>query len=322
MFALKAIKALADETRLRLALILSKYELSVNEIVSLLDMGQSRISRHLKILTDAGLVAFRRDGLWVYYSAVPSSQGQKFLNSLMPFILDMPMSQPDLDMAKHILEERTQKTRQFFNAIAEDWDALNTTILGEFDLPVYVAAQVPKGCEVAVDLGCGTGGVLDTLKTKAKNVIGVDGSSRMLELARRRFLEETASNTNKIGSHKKQDTQQKYPVSLRIGELDHLPLRDKEADFACINLVLHHISDPRVALTEIKRILKTNAKLLVIEFKKHENEKMRTEYGDRWLGFDEEQFIKLAQSCGFEKESISYTPVKQDLTLFQLILTT
>ncbi len=308
MFALKALKAVSDETRLRLALVLSRYELSVNEMVALMDMGQSRISRHLKILVDAGLLEFRRDGLWVYYSVVPSGEGKSFLDAIYPFALDMPTSQSDLDMAKHILEERARKTRQFFNAIAEDWDALNSKVLGDYNLAQEVLSAIPENCEVAVDLGCGTGGVLEALRHGSQSVIGVDGSSRMLELARRRFAEGSGVDLNKI--------------SLRIGELDHLPLRDAEADFACINLVLHHISEPRLVLTEIKRILKPNSRLLVIEFCKHSNETMRSEYADRWLGFDERQFVELSESLGFKYHSVKHVDVKQNLTLFQLILTT
>ncbi len=309
MFALKALKALADETRLRLITILSRYELSVNEIVNLLDMGQSRISRHLKILVDAKLLESRRDGLWVYYSATPSGDGKKFLDSILPFALDMPTTRPDFDMASHILEERARKTRQFFNAIAEDWDALNREILGDFNLPTSILKKLPKGCKIAVDLGCGTGGVLEELRHGAEEVIGVDGSPRMLELARRRFSENSANNLNNI--------------SLRIGELDHLPLRDAEVDFACINLVLHHVSDPKLVLTEIKRILQKNGTVLITEFVKHNNEMLRTEYGDRWLGFDKDTFIEMAQSIGFSfenKEDLEIIPVKEKLSLFQLIL--
>ncbi len=305
MFALKAVKAIADETRLRIATVLSRYELSVNEIVNLMDMGQSRISRHLKILVDADLLESRRDGLWVYYTTVPSGEGRAFIDAMLPFALDMPTTRADLDMAMHILEERAQKTRQFFNP-AEDWDALNNEILGDFDLPTSVLNKVPNPCKVAVDLGCGTGGVLEVLRHKANNIIGVDGSSRVLELARRRFSEVQGSSPQSI--------------SLRIGELDHLPLRDFEVDFACINLVLHHISEPKLVLAEIQRILQHNGILLVTEFIKHEDESLRTDYGDRWLGFDEQNFIQMAQSVGFIYDNIERIKVKKNLSLFQLTL--
>ncbi len=306
MFALKAVKAIADETRLRLATVLSRYELSVNEIVSLMDMGQSRISRHLKILVDADLLESRRDGLWVYYTTVPSGEGRAFIDAMLPFALDMPTTRADLDMAMRILEERNQKVRELCNPVTEDWDALQTEILGDFDLPSAVLEKMPIPCKVAVDLGCGRGGVLEILRQKADSIIGVDGSSRVLEIARRRFAE-----TQGTASHS---------VSLRIGELDHLPLRDFEVDFACINLVLHHISDPKLVLIEIQRILQHNGTLLVTEFIKHNDESLRTDYGDRWLGFDEQNFIQMAQSVGFIYDNIQRVKVKKDLSLFLLTL--
>ena len=161
--ALLRFKALSDETRLRLVHILLHYELSVNELVRILGMGQSRVSRHLKILTEAGLLQFRRDGLWVFYATPRSGEAQGFLRAVMPFVQVDALMRADLVMAAQILEERAQKTRQFFNAIAEDWDELNREVLENFDLPQAVCAAVPKGCGIAVDLGCGTGAVLACL---------------------------------------------------------------------------------------------------------------------------------------------------------------
>ncbi len=180
-------------------------------------------------------------------------------------------------MAARIIEERASRTRQFFNSIAEDWDELNREVLGDFRLPDAVAEIVRRHktengrpCDTGVDLGCGTGEVLELLRHNCSEVIGVDGSPRMLELARRRFGEDSAG------------------VSLRIGELDHLPLRDGEADFACINLVLHHLSRPQDALREIARVVRPDGLLLVSDFDRHQQENMRAVYGDRWLGFTRE----------------------------------
>lgn len=306
--ALACFKALADETRLRLMHVLQRYELSVNELVGILDMGQSRVSRHLKILTSAGLLQFRRDGLWVFYSAADAGEGLRFIQSVMPFVeADGPM-RADLELAARCIEERALKTRQFFNAIAEDWDALNREILGGFDLAGAVCAAVPKGCELAVDLGCGTGSVLERLLPLARGVVGVDGSQRMLELARRRFAPEQMAQEDR--------------VSLRIGELDHLPLRDGEADFACINLVLHHLSSPAAALREIRRILRPGGLLLAADFDKHNDERMREAYGDRWLGFAPEALCALMGDAGFEVRDVQRHAVENSLGLLLITAAT
>ena len=296
--ALLHFKALSDETRLRLVHILLHYELSVNELVSILGMGQSRVSRHLKILTEAGLLTSRRDGLWVFYAAPRAGEEREFLRAVMPFVPADAVMRADLSMAAQILEERARKTRQFFNAIAEDWDELNREVLGAFDLPEAVCAAVPQGCGTAVDLGCGTGAVLSRLLPLARGVIGVDGSARMLELCRRRFSQEDLAEGR---------------VSLRIGELSHLPLRDHEADFACINLVLHHLSAPEEGLREIRRIMAPGGRLA--DFLRHNDETMRSRYGDRWLGFEENELATGLEQAGFAVLDSARQPVGRGLAL-------
>ena len=298
--ALLHFKALSDETRLRLVHILLHYELSVNELVSILGMGQSRVSRHLKILTEAGLLTSRRDGLWVFYAAPRAGEERDFLRAVMPFVPADAVMRADLSMAAQILEERARKTRQFFNAIAEDWDELNREVLGAFDLPEAVCAAVPQGCGTAVALGCGTGAVLSRLLPLARGVIGVDGSARMLELCRRRFSQEDLAEGR---------------VSLRIGELSHLPLRDHEADFACINLVLHHLSAPEEGLREIRRIMAPGGRLFVADFLRHNDETMRSRYGDRWLGFEENELATSLEQAGFAVLDSARQPVGRGLAL-------
>lgn len=299
--ALLFFKALGDETRLRLMLILMRYELNVNELVYILGMGQSRVSRHLKILTEAGLLQSRRDGLWVFYSSIGEGQGRKLLDSIYPFLTGSVQAEGDLALAAGVIDERVSRTRSFFNSIADDWDAMSREILGRFDLAAHVAQAVPKNCDTAVDLGCGTGVVLEKILEKAHQVIGVDGSARMLELARRRLEQAGAS------------------VSLRIGDLEHLPLRDAEASFACVNLVLHHLPHPRAVLQEASRILKQNGVLLVSEFDKHNDESMRAEYGDQWLGFDHEHLARMAADAGFTTVSTTVYQVGRGLSLRMFI---
>lgn len=298
--ALQYFKALSDETRLRLIHVLNRYELSVNELVSLLEMGQSRVSRHLKILAGAGLLTSRRDGLWVFYAATREGDGRAFLDSIGPFVAADMVMQADVDMAGKIIEERALKTRQFFNSIAEDWDELNREVLGGFDLPGAVFSAMPK-CNVAVDLGCGTGSVLERMLQQSREVIGVDGSPRMLELARRRFVEE--------GDR----------VSLRIGDLEHLPLRDGEVDFACINMVLHHLSDPAAVLAEVRRVIRPGGFLMVTDFDRHNNERMRSDYGDRWLGFEAAALGGLLEEAGYVVSNLRHQPVAQGLALHLML---
>lgn len=298
--ALSLLKALADDTRLRIAHILAHYELSVNELARILGMGQSRVSRHLKILSEASLLRFRRDGLWVFYSGAQSGRGLDFLQAVLPFIGENVVYQQDMDLAAQILEERARRTRQFFNAIADDWDALNHEILGDFNLAEHVAQAMPPQCGAAVDLGCGTGEVLTRMLANTNLAIGVDGSARMLDLCRTRL------GANRLSGQ----------FSLRIGELSHLPLADNEADFACINLVLHHLPKPEEIFTEILRVLRPGGVLFLADFKQHNDETMRIRYGDHWLGFDDAEIEKLLQENNFKILSHIIQPVGKGLNLF------
>lgn len=299
--SLLLFKALADETRLRLVNILFHYELSVNELVRILGMGQSRVSRHLKILAEAGLLKSRRDGLWVFYSAPTAGDRLDFLKAVMPFVPENEAG--DLHLAARVLEERALKARQFFNAIADNWDDLNREVLGDFDLAAHVRAAVPPGCSVAADLGCGTGLVLAALLSSVQMAIGVDGSARMLEMCRMRM------GANELAAGH---------ASLRIGELSHLPLADHEAGFACLNLVLHHLPRLEDVFPEIQRVIAPGGILFLADFLRHDDETMRSRYGDHWLGFDPGELEPVLAKSGFKVHHIDFQPVNRGLRLFLL----
>ena len=289
-------KALADETRIRLLHILYHNELNVNELVAVLGMGQSRISRHLKILTSAQLLTWRRDGLWVFYSTPESGTDKAFIEAIIAFVSTNPHAGDDAAAATALIAERTKKTQQFFNSIAEDWDKLSKEVLGSFNLSEAIARIMPQ-CAVACDLGCGTGSVLEVMLEKAGIAIGVDGSARMLELAQKRFSPDNSR------------------ISLRIGDLAHLPLRDGEADFVTLNLVLHHLSTPVEVLQEVFRIIKPGGRLVITDYTSHADETMRSEYGDLWLGFTTDELQNALKRARFSLSEASVVPIERNLSL-------
>ena len=293
-------KALADGTRIRLLRLLLKHELSVNELVGVLKIGQSRISRHLRVLSDAGLLTSRRDGLWVFYHADTDGGQQDFLKAVAPFLEGIPEGPEDTAHCNRLLEEKNAKTRQFFNSVAENWDNLSSEVLGGFDLPQAVCDVMPERCRLAVDLGCGTGTVLMHMLARSGGVVGVDGSQAMLDICRKRFSDIPDAEAK---------------VSLRLGGLDHLPLRDQEADFASINLVLHHLEKIQPALAEARRILNSQGRLFVSDFLRHDDEAMRSRYGDRWLGFEESKLAIYLREAGFNRTHIRKQKVGRGLTL-------
>lgn len=295
MEVIKYCKALADETRARLVNILLEYELNVGEIVQVMQMGQSRISRHLKILSESGLVDVRREGLWAFYRASEEGPGRSFLDGVSALLEGETDLNRDRNRAEKVIRERTAATRQFFDEIAPEWDRMTAEVLGDLDLSTEIRKRLTK-CDCAADIGCGTGDMLEILSKSATQVIGVDNSPKMLELAEERFSGDAR-------------------MSLRIGEMTHLPLRDWEADCTVMSLVLHHLASPLDALKEVGRVLKIGGKLLVAEFDQHENELMRSEYGDRRLGIPREKMLEWFQAARFDVNAVTEFQVNMGLVV-------
>ena len=279
MDAVHYYKALADETRLRLVYLLQRHELSVNEIVTVMGMGQSRVSRHLKILTDCGLLKSRRDGLWVFYSASGEGRGGLFNELFLGFVGDDAELKSDYSVMKGILDEGQREKTRFFDAIAPDWNHIRQDIFGGLDISGEIVERI-AACEIAADLGCGTGELLPAIREKARLVIGVDKSPKMLELAERRRA------LNGKG------------IELRIGEMEHLPMRDGEADAAVINMVLHHLPAPDAGIAEAGRVIRNGGTLIIVDLDKHHNEEMRSRYGHRWLGFSRKNVERWLSESG------------------------
>lgn len=296
MKCLTYFKSLADETRIRLLNILMHNELSVNEIVALMDMGQSRISRHLKVMTDAGLLECRRDGAWAFYCAVDTGDAGQLINSVDFLFHENDVFKKDLENALLLVKERSIKSKIFFNSIASQWNDLQQKVLGDFDLNQAIVDCIDT-CRFAVDLGCGTGNLLYALRKKAGFAVGIDNSRKMLDQAETLF------------SGDKKD------IELRLGELEHLPMGNSEADLAILSMVMHHLADPGKVAMEVARILKTGGTFIIADFEKHTNEEMRKKYGDRWLGFSKDEIRTILDHSGFEEQKIKTFQLKQEINL-------
>jgi len=192
------------------------------------------------------------------------------------------------------------ETERFFDSIAEDWEKLKKEILGDLDINELIMQHIPSRGTL-VDLGCGTGDLLVSLANKGEKVIGVEKSSRMLAEARLRFH----------GQDQK--------IDLRIGELEHLPLGDGEADLAVTSMVLHHLPEPQKALAEINRILKKESLFVIVDLESHDLEKMRERFGDRWLGFKKEDIHTWLEEAGFQIKTFEHFTLKKGLQGFMAI---
>jgi len=290
----RLFKSLGDETRLRLLHLLLHHELNVNELVRIMDMGQSRISRHLKILADSGLLQSRRDGSYIYYTRA----GGADLAHLTDFIIQAGGSRQDfaadLEKTQELLDERKHRVKTFFNSLVDDWDLLKQEVLGDFSLKRIVAREA-QGANTAADLGCGTGEMLLELGRHAQRVIGVDSSAGMLEKSRQRL---SGSGVN---------------ADLRLGELEHLPIRNGETDLVVMEMVLRHVAVPLEGIKEVSRVLEPGGRFIMADFDRHDQEEIRYRYGGVWAGFDREQLRQWLQQAGLDLLQLEQHWVQQGL---------
>ncbi len=302
MKLLAVLKAVSDETRLRIINLLTGRELNVNEIVEVLGMGQSRISRHLKILSDAGVLSCRKDGLWAFYTVDSGGPAERILSALTGEMGGAVYSS-DNNALEAYMADRSEKGREYFNGIASRWSGIRREILGGLDLNREIVT-VMKRSPVTADLGCGNGELAALLLEKSGRVIGVDRSSGMIEVARGSLAESSADN-----------------AEFRLGELSHLPLRDSEADTAVINMVLHYLDDPARGVEEACRILKKKGRLVIADLSVHNAETMRSRFGHRWLGFSDETLNSWMKQYGLKVESVKRFRTENGLEPFIYVCT-
>jgi SAM-dependent methyltransferase len=284
------LRALADSTRLAVARLLAEGAFNVGELQEVLGSGQSTVSHHLKILADAGLLNCRREGRLAYYQWEASLPPP--LEALRSFVKQFA---PTLDgQAKQrlhrVFESRAERTRQYFNGPSAEALASERSTVTGVDVIGPLVAYVAAGATV-VDLGTGAGRLLGPLRDRAGRVIGIDASPRMLERAGKLAQERGWSE-----------------IDLRLGSLEHLPLRDGEVDVAVAHLVLHHAAQPETALAEAFRALRPGGQLVVGDFLPHDQEWMREELADHWLGFPPEAFSRMLVEVGFAQVEIARYP--------------
>jgi ubiquinone/menaquinone biosynthesis C-methylase UbiE len=275
-------KALADPCRTRLTAVLLSGEFTVQELTRIMGMGQSRVSRHLKILTEAGVLSVKRQGTWSYYRAGEENTFFSAIRTAFERELDsLPERNRDLAAVAKVLEERRRRSQEFFDRHARQWDDLARTLLPVPEYRQRLLHLVPEGASV-LEIGIGTGGLLTELIARSSRVIGVDHSPAMLEEARRRL------DAKGIGG-----------IELRLGEMSHLPLPDASVECVVGNMVLHHAADPSAVLAEIRRVLAPRGTLLLADLARHEREVAREQLADQWLGFEENELTEWLMRAGF-----------------------
>lgn len=279
---LDRLAALADATRSRLLLVLDRHELTVSELCQVLQLPQSTVSRHLKILGDDGWVVARAEGTSRRYTAAPSlDPGARRLWQLVRGQVAQDVTaEQDAERLRGVLAERRTRSEQFFSSSAGQWDALRTELFGQRAELAALPGLLDEAWVVG-DLGCGTGQLTASLAPYVGRVIAVDRSRAMLAAARSRL-------------------QEHENVELRQGELEALPIADGELDAAVLFLVLHYLAEPALALAEARRTLRPGGRLLVVDMTPHAREEYRQTMGHLWQGFSGEQMRGWLAEAGLE----------------------
>jgi ubiquinone/menaquinone biosynthesis C-methylase UbiE/DNA-binding transcriptional ArsR family regulator len=278
-------RALADPTRLRIIALLRAMELSVGEIAQVLSQSQPRVSRHVRILVDAGLVSKRREGSWVFL--MPASSA---LSSPLCALLDAaPGDQDQADARADALRlaavraDRAAAAERYFAAHADHWDAIRSLHVADRDVEQRMANLLGESLGRLIDLGTGTGRMLELFGPNSVHAIGIDRSPEMLRLARAKL--------------------DGLSVDLRQGDLAALPLRDGCADTVIVHQVLHYLPAPEVAVAEATRLLSAQGQILITDFAAHDREELRTRDAHARLGFSDTQIESWFAASGVTLEA-------------------
>lgn len=286
------LSALADPIRSRLLLLLERHELTVSELRAVLQLPQSTVSRHLKVLTDAGWLTAREDGTSNRYRLdvkALDAGTRKLWASVREEAEGLPAAARDAQRVKGVLADRHTRTQQFFASSAAQWDKVRAELFGT-RTELFALVGLLEADAVVGDLGCGTGQLAEVMAPWVRQVIAVDESTAMLKAAKARL----AALRN---------------VELRAGSIEELPIERGALDVAVLSLVLHYVADPVAVLAGIRRALKPRGgKLLLVDMLPHDRAEYRQTMGHVWLGFDAEQVTQWAREAGFGSVRIHPLP--------------
>ena len=300
---LKFLRALSDPTRVRIVALLEKDELSVNELQEITRMGQSRISTHLGLLQDSGLVQSRREGKRTFYKLNAHANGgaAEFVQLAVRGAKELSEHPSDQINLKRILNRRREQAQVYFNQVAgrfdrvygpgRSWQAFGHLLLRI--LPPLVVA----------DLGSGEGLLSELLARRCKKVIAVDNSEKIVAFGAAKAKKNNLKN-----------------LEFRLGDLQNPPIEPESVDLAILSQALHHAEEPAKALAGAYRVLKPGGQVMILDLAKHNFEEAHKLYGDRWLGLAESDLHRWLEEAGFKKIDIGVVAREEQPPHFETLL--
>jgi ubiquinone/menaquinone biosynthesis C-methylase UbiE len=294
---LAALRAAAEPTRLRLLALLAQGELAVGEIAKILNQSQPRISRHLRLLTEAGLIERTPEGAWVFHRLARDGLGGRIV-AWLALILDPRSGALAEDRARlaAVRKERARAAAAYFRANARNWDSLRRMHADDAEVERALVRLLagPDGREPLgelLDLGTGTGRMLELLGPLASRCEGIDFSHDMLTLARAAL-----------------DRARLAHASVRHGDIYRLPYAEDSFDVAVVHQVLHFLDDPTHAVAEAARVLRPGGRLAIADFAPHAVEELRERHAHRRLGFAEGEVLGWCRDAGLDPVGVAHIP--------------
>ena len=273
---LNIMRALADPTRLRIVLLIRQLELSVGEVVQILGQSQPRVSRHIRILDEAGIAERRKEGAWVFLRPGPVLTGALldplFANSNSN---EARVVQRDLAKLEQVRAERADMAADYFAGHAGEWDSLRSLHVAESEVEASILRildTAPLGH--VLDVGTGTGRMIELFAAQARRFVALDNNTEMLRLARAKLANMEPASAGK--------------VDILLGDFNALPLPDGGFDTILFHQVLHYAQHPERVISEAARVLAPSGRLMIVDFAAHDHEELRTVHAHARLGFTDD----------------------------------
>ena len=280
---LQCLRAAAEETRLRILALCGETELSVSELTQILGQSQPRVSRHLKLLVEAGLLERLREGAWAFYRLCEQGDGARFTRDLLRSLpKDDPTAALDRARLDSVRASRTERAAAFFKRSAAEWDSIRRLHVNDADLEQALLTLLPSHAGWDhIDIGTGTGRILEIVAPRVERAVGIDLSHEMLTVARSNLARAGLTNCH-----------------VRHCDMHQLPYPSASFDVATFHLVLHYAEHPAAAIAEATRVLRPGGRLIVIDFAPHREESLMREHAHRWLGFTDDEIADWFAAAG------------------------
>ena len=290
---LTALRAAGEATRLRLLVLCAHSDLTVSELTQILGQSQPRVSRHLKLLCDAGLLDRRREGSWAYFRLAQRGAASELARILVDSLPgDDPTVGLDLERLQAIMDGRAAQAADYFRQNASQWDEIRSLHIDDAEVERQLLALLPTDTvRDLLDIGTGTGRIVEIFADRVEQAVGVDLSHEMLLVARSKL--ERARLRNCL---------------VRHGDMYKLPLPGESFDAVTIHQVLHFAEQPGEVIREAQRVLRPGGRLVVVDFAAHEREALREEHAHRWLGFTDQQIGEWFGAAGLRRGDPIFLP--------------